>query len=219
MRSQQSERGRNDQLLRVLGILRELDRVDGVDLYELRDRFGANLRTIRRDLDALAAAGIPLEKERDGKRFLPLRMFLHDRAVYLICKFMRHGAVGTLNLQRVRGLKVLDKRALPPEGFDPAEFERSAFAIHPGGKETTYVLRFHEDVAGYIRERWWHPSQTLRDLRGGGVELTFTCGESFEVTSWVASWREWVVVSEPKSLREELGHLGAHLAATYRKRE
>ena len=146
-------------------------------------------------------------------------MFQHDRAVYLICQFMSHGSMGTLNLQRLRDLKVLDRKVQPPEDFDPARYEASAFGIHPGDKEATYILRFHKAVAPYIRERVWHPTQKLRDLRGGGggggVELTFTCGESHEVTSWVASWRSWVEVLQPASLVTELAELGRWLVSEY----
>jgi predicted DNA-binding transcriptional regulator YafY len=115
----------------------------------------------------------------------------------------------------VRDLTVLDRKAPPPADFDPEKYELSAFGIHPGGTPATYVLRFQREVAPYIRERVWHPSQALRELRGGRVELTFTCGESFEVTSWVASWREWVEVVEPPALRRQLGRLGRWLGRAY----
>jgi hypothetical protein len=52
------------------------------------------------------------------------------------------------------------------------------------------VLRFDAVLAPYIRERTWHASQRIRDLEDGGIELRFTCGESFDVTCWFASWRE-----------------------------
>ena len=51
---------RNDQVVRVLQMLRELERMGGVDLYELAQKYGGSTRTIRRDLDALRESGIPL---------------------------------------------------------------------------------------------------------------------------------------------------------------
>lgn len=334
MRSQERGRGRHEQLLRVLAIIRELDRVDGLDLYDLAERHGTNVRTIRRDLDAIAAAGLPLAKERDGKRMrwrvvyrdrlsnvaslldlghylglklaieqsgivrrassvyagledlaarietaigpadrkrlqaiekyvvihdkfpyreptreyflplidamadsrvcrvtyraprpdareatfdvLPLRLFLHDQAAYVICQFIRYGSIGTLNLQRVRRLVVLRRRADPPSDFDPTKYELAAFRVHPGEKVTTYVLRFSREAAPYIRERLWHPSQTLRDLHGGGVELTFTCGDSSEIATWVAGWQGSVTVVRPAGLRRELVRFGRWLMRTYK---
>jgi predicted DNA-binding transcriptional regulator YafY len=51
---------RNEQVVRILNILKELRREGGADLYELAERFGASVRTIRRDLDALDEAGVAL---------------------------------------------------------------------------------------------------------------------------------------------------------------
>ncbi len=336
MGSQHSDtQGRNAQLVRLLHILRDLDRLGGVDLYELSERYGTTVRTIRRDLEALQEAGLPLTEEQDGKRkrwrvtfkdrlqaltnlldashylalrlamgqggavrsttlafatledlskkietavgtkgraqlaaieacfhsyekfayersapevlwplieaislkrlcrityrapsrkpvdktfdILPLRLFLHDGAVHLMCSVPKHESIVTLNLQRLRALQVLDKRAEPPKGFDPSSLEDSAFGIYRGSEPVTYVLHFNADTAPYIRERVWHPTQGLTDLGGGGVELRFTCGASYEVTAWVASWRHGVEVVLPEGLRAELAELGRKLVERYGK--
>ena len=52
-------RGRNAQLLRLLSIIMDLDRLGGVDLYELAQCHGATVRTIRRDLEALERRRMP----------------------------------------------------------------------------------------------------------------------------------------------------------------
>ena len=44
----------------------------------------------------------------------------------------------------------------------------------------TVVVRFSADQAPYAREGEWHPTQTLRELRAGRVELTFRAGGTFE---------------------------------------
>jgi predicted DNA-binding transcriptional regulator YafY len=329
-------KGRNAQLERVLKIIRDVSRLDGTDVYELAEKYGAAVRTIRRDLEALERLGLPLARDPDpdGKKVryrldarqdrlggiaslldanhylalkvamsdggavaretglhgtledlagkieeavgskgrpqleaiercflswdkhayrraarehlwplvkaieegricrvayrapssgsrkrrydvLPLRLFVHDRAVYLLCRFERHGAIGTLNLHRLDAVDVTDSRGKVPAGFDAEKWAEGAFNLFPGEKPTTYVLRFDPVIAPYIRERSWHPSQRLRELRGGGVELQFTCGESFEVTSWVASWREWVKVLKPPKLAREMWELGRWLVSAY----
>ncbi len=61
--------GRNEQLVRVLQLVSDLARRGGCDLYELAARYGTTTRTIRRDLDAIAGAGIPLKREAgEGSR-------------------------------------------------------------------------------------------------------------------------------------------------------
>lgn len=59
---------RNDQVVRVLSVLRDLDRLGGHTVYELAERYGTDVRTIRRDLAALEQAGFPIESEREGAR-------------------------------------------------------------------------------------------------------------------------------------------------------
>lgn len=329
MERKPSAKGRNAQLERALSILRDLSRLGGADLYELAERYGATVRTIRRDLEALERAGLPLAREpsEDGKRLrwrldqgrdrrgdlaalldashylalrvamsdagslaretgiygtledlagkiekavgpkgrgqlaaiercfmswdkhayrsagkehlwplvkaiegrricrvryraasgdgharnhevLPLRLFVHDRAVYLLCQFQGHREVRTLNLHRLEQMEVTQREGRVPAGFDPARWAESAFGIFPGEEPVKYVLRFAREVAPYIRERVWHPSQQLEERRGGGVELRFTCGESDEVASWVAGWRNGVRVISPRSLQMQLSALG-----------
>jgi predicted DNA-binding transcriptional regulator YafY len=326
-------KGRNEQLVRLLQILRDLDRLGGLDVYELAECHGTTTRTIRRDLEALEAAGFTLIAERNGARLryridlkgklaklsslldashylalrvamepgapmtntsrvfadledlgtkieaaigeagreqlaaieacffpherraytqsapevlwplveaiaeqrvchvtyrapsaasdksyevLPLKVFAWDGSLYLVCHVPKHGSQILLNLQRLRRLRVLAKRAKPPADFDPNAFEHAAFGIFVGGAPTSYRLRFDATAAPYIRERIWHPSQELRDVAGGGVELTFTCHASYEVGAWVQHWGEHVQVLAPASLRRDLAKLGAWLSETYR---
>lgn len=323
---------RNAQLIRLLGLVRDLDRIGGIDLYELAERNGTTVRTIRRDFDALQAAGLPLKQERVGKRMhwsiaykdklqhlsglldaqhylglqvamgqagagrttsiltaledlsdkveaavgekgkqqldeigscfqsyekfayantppdvlwplvqaisarrhchvtyraarplaesksyeiLPLKLFPHQGAVYLWCAVVPYTDITTLNLQRLEQLKVLETHGEVPADFDPAKLEASAFGVYTSGKLRSYRLRFSPEVAVYIREKVWHPTQKLVAQPDGGVELTFRCGESPEVSSWVAGWREEVQVLGPAALRKELTKLGAWLTSTY----
>ena len=99
--------------------------------------------------------------------------------------------------------------------FDPEAVENAAFGVFHGGKVRTFKLRFTPELAPYIRERTWHPSQRLVDLDDSGVELTFRCSESHEISSWVASWLGGAEVLEPESLREEMAALGRKLTKTH----
>jgi len=328
-------KGRNAQLIRLLSIIADLDRLGGIDLYELAQRHGATVRTIRRDLEALEAAGFHLESDSDGRRkrwridarhslrklsslldvrhylslrlamgevgtstgastvfadledlahkiekvlgpgsrepleaidacfhsyekhayreappdvfwplvvaiserrlcrvtyraprtvakdktfqVLPLRLFSHAGGIYLMAYQGYYDTYLKLNLQRLRSLRVLDKHGEVPDDFDPETVENAAFGVFHGGKVRTFRLRFTPELAPYIRERTWHPSQALKDQDDGGVELTFKCSESHEVTSWVASWLGGVEVLEPPSLRKEMAELGRQLTQTYKK--
>jgi predicted DNA-binding transcriptional regulator YafY len=64
---------RNAEVIRQWSILRELEASRRVTIDELAERTGVSTRTIRRDLEALQAAGFPLFDEvHDGKKYWTL---------------------------------------------------------------------------------------------------------------------------------------------------
>lgn len=332
-----SEVLRNEQVVRILRILRDLDRAGGSDLYELSERYGTTTRTVRRDLEAIEEAGIPLVTEAgDGsrkrwrldaqassrlanlieashflalrlamaessvlrrneslfavmedlaeriekalgqrgreelrqldrcffswekfawreaprevmwplvgaiskrracvvkyrapssgnteKRFrvLPLRLIVHNGALYLHAWHAPSKNVILLNLQRLKALEVLDESEPLPSAYDPEKLENSAFGIFIGKAMETFVLHFDKFARPYIEERRWHPTEKLEPQPDGSVILRFECTPSYEVTNWVASWREHVKVLAPQELSEELHAYGEWLIGAYGARQ
>lgn len=56
---------RNQSLIRVLSIQRVFEQGGRVTLNALAERFGVSTRTVRRDLSALEASGVPLTSEHE----------------------------------------------------------------------------------------------------------------------------------------------------------
>src|SRR5437660_56054 len=51
---------RNEQVNRILAIVRDLHRTGGMDIYEIAEKYGTVTRTVRRDLECIQSIGIPL---------------------------------------------------------------------------------------------------------------------------------------------------------------
>ena len=81
---------------------------------------------------------------------------------------------------------------------------RDSFGVHSGEGEFDVVIHFSPRAADYIREKKWHPSQTLRELKGGGAELKMKLSSLAEVERWVLSWGGDAVVIKPKELAEAI---------------
>jgi len=64
-------------------------------------------------------------------------------------------------------------------------------------------------VADYVREKKWHDSQRLRELKGGAVELSLRLSSLAEIERWVLGWGGNAVVIKPAELAESI-----RLAAT-----
>lgn len=332
-RPKQQDTLRNEQVIRILRMIRELDRVGGCDLYELAQRYGTTTRTVRRDLEALEASGIPVVAEAGegskkrwridasaagrlsnlveashflalrlamaeaqvlrrteslfavmedlaariekalGKRgrdelsrldraffswekfawrhappdvlwplisaisgrhpclvtyraptsgntikefrVLPLRLLVHNGALYLHAWQPKFKTVLLLNLQRLQKLVVLDEVEAHPAAYDPQRLETSAFGIFIGRTTARFVLHFDAFARPYIEERSWHPTERLEPQPDGTLILSFECTPSYEVTNWVASWREHVEVLEPASVRDEFRGYARWLTERY----
>ena len=91
----------------------------------------------------------------------------------------------------------------------PAKFSlekrlHDSFGVFSGQGEFNVVIRFDAFGAGYIREKKWHPSQELRELKDGGAELRMKLSSLDEVQRWVLSWGGHAKAVAPKELLEKV---------------
>jgi len=103
---------------------------------------------------------------------------------------------------RIRSIRRTGKTFQRRQRFSLEERLRGSFGVHSGEGKFKVVLRFHETVADYIREKKWHDSQQLRELKGGGVELRMNLSSLAEVERWVLGWGGNAIVVSPPELRE-----------------
>jgi len=101
---------------------------------------------------------------------------------------------------RIQSVQPTGKTFERPQKFSLEKRLRDSFGVHAGAGEFAVVIRFTPRAADYIREKKWHPSQTLRDLKGGGAELRLKLSSLAEVERWVLSWGGDAQVLKPKEL-------------------
>jgi proteasome accessory factor B len=117
---------------------------------------------------------------------------------------------------RIKSVKVTGKKFAPPAKFSLPKRLRGSFGVHSGAGDHHLVLRFDEWAADYIREKRWHDSQRLRELRNGGVELSLRLSGLVEIERWVLSWGEHVRVLEPKELVKRVQQAATALVQHHR---
>lgn len=109
-------------------------------------------------------------------------------------------AIRTFVPARILAMEKTGETFAPPHKFSLEKRLRDSFGVHSGHGEYDVVIRFHESVADYIREKRWHPSQQLRELQDGGVELRLKLSSLVEIQRWVLGWAGNAVVVEPPEL-------------------
>ena len=91
-----------------------------------------------------------------------------------------------------------------PEWFDLQSHQNESFGIVSGEEVFRVWLLFSRKITTYIRERVWHPSQEIIELKNGNVELRFETAGSKELVRWILSWRPDGKVLSPKRMRERV---------------
>ncbi len=102
------------------------------------------------------------------------------------------------------------------DSFSVQEELQNSFGIHTGTQRIRVVIRFDEMAADYIREKKWHPSQKLRELAKGVVELTLTLSSLVEIERWILSWSGHARVISPPELIRSLRNAGRAIADAHR---
>jgi proteasome accessory factor B len=105
---------------------------------------------------------------------------------------------------RIQAAQATDKTFERSQKFSLEKRLRDSFGVHAGEGKFEVVLRFAPRAADYIREKKWHPSQTLRELKDGGAELKMNLSSLAEVERWVLSWGGEAKVLKPRELAESV---------------
>jgi proteasome accessory factor B len=101
---------------------------------------------------------------------------------------------------RIQSVKKTGKTFERPDKFDLEKRLSGSFGVHSGQGDYEVVLRFSARAADLIREKKWHESQQLRELKGGGAELRMKLSSLQEIERWVLSWGGDAKVLKPKEL-------------------
>ena len=118
-------------------------------------------------------------------------LFAHDHARKDIRTFVP---------ARIQSVKPTGKTFERTQKFSLEKRLRDSFGVHSGEGEYEVVIRFNPHAADYIREKKWHPSQELRELKGGGLELKLKLSSLAEIERWILSWGGDAKVLKPGEL-------------------
>lgn len=103
---------------------------------------------------------------------------------------------------RIRGIKATGNTFERSAKFSLEKQLRDSFGVHSGEGQYDVVIRFNARAADYIREKKWHESQHLRELKNGSVELVLKLSSLVEIERWILSWGGDARVIKPRELAE-----------------
>jgi proteasome accessory factor B len=105
---------------------------------------------------------------------------------------------------RIQEIKTTGQTFQRPDGFSVQSILRNSFGVHSDQGDYEVVIRFDPLVADYVREKKWHPSQQVKTLAGGALELKLRLSSLGEIQRWILSWGGNAKVLRPPELRESV---------------
>ena len=122
-------------------------------------------------------------------------MFALDVETHAVKKFVP-GRMKALHATKITFVK--------PKGFSAAKELKNSFGIFSGSKPTTVEILFDRFASRLIRERHWHSSQRITEMKGGRLKLSLELGGFEEVERWILSWGDHAHVLSPPELIDRI---------------
>ena len=136
---------------------------------------------------------------------------------YLFAFDLERQQLRTFAVPRIRNVRVSSTRFRRPADFSIGKFLGESFGVFakPTRKKETVRIVFDSFAAPRIEERQWHPSQKMKRLRHGAIELSLTLGNLEEIERWILSWGTHANVLEPPELKQRIAKTAASLVQKY----
>jgi len=137
------------------------------------------------------------------RRVDPYHLWYQFGGLYLAAYCHSREAILTFAIERIQEIKPCPETFERPADFNLDGYLAGSFGLFRG-KPLQVRLRFSRDVARYVAERQWHPSQRNEALLTGEMEVTLHVAPEMDVKRWILGWGKDVEVLEPKKLRDEI---------------
>ncbi|MEX2490908.1 MAG: WYL domain-containing protein [Nitrospirales bacterium] len=131
----------------------------------------------------------------------PYRLWYNQGALYLIGYCHLRKDVRMFAVERIKTVTPTDHPFQIPLDFDIEDYVKDAIGIMRG-KPVKVELRFNKPTAAWAKDRIWHPTQSLTQLKNGDMNMTLTVADNRELVGWILSFGSGVRVVQPASLRQ-----------------
>ncbi|RMH34857.1 MAG: WYL domain-containing transcriptional regulator [Nitrospirae bacterium] len=147
----------------------------------------------------------------------PYQLFYADGALYLVGYCRLRKDVRTFAVERIRTLTLTDHPYQIPLGFDIRDYTQHSLGVMQG-RPVSVTLEFRPETAAWVRDRRWHPSQSLSFHKDGRLTMRLTVAETRELIGWVLSFGSGVKVVSPRTLQQAVREEARKIVASTQHR-
>jgi proteasome accessory factor B len=161
----------------------------------------------------------PGAKAYEERSVQPYHLGCVENLWYLFAFDLARGQLRTFALPRIRDVRLSKAKFKRPIDFSIGKYLEQSFGVYARPSKTKHKVRivFDAFAAPLVQERQWHPSQKMKLLRNGDLELSLTLGNLEEIERWILSWGNHAQVLAPAELKTRIAKTVSALADTYRQ--
>ncbi len=142
-------------------------------------------------------------KSKKRRLLGPHYLYFAKGSLYLVAEDIESGVVKTYSLPRMSDAEMEDQ---PYEGqrSDPETHFKDSIGVFRGESPIEVSLLIAVELASFMKERSWHPSQTIVSRADGTVELKLHVALTPELLQWVMGLGSKAAVLKPAELRDAI---------------
>ncbi len=156
-------------------------------------------------------------KREKPYRIDPYRLVYAQSSLYLFAYVSDYQQVRTFAVERIRQLTPLDETFTPVEDVSDTAWPHSLGIYH--GKPEQIELEFASEIAPYVQERTWHPSQTMTLKQNGNLAVTMSVCLDNSLQTWIRSFGSSIRVVSPQTLIDKITDDLERTRSHYRKQK
>lgn len=176
------------------------------------------LATVRAACAEGQALSVDYESVHSGtskrRRLGPHYLYFAKGSVYLLAEELETRETKLFALPRMRNA-VMEDDSYDGKGLGQQKHFESSFGVYQGKRAVPVKVAFSKRLAAFVRERHWHPSQSIQPQADGALELKMTVALTPELVQWILGFGPEAQVLEPKDLRADVASAIAQMADKY----
>lgn len=133
----------------------------------------------------------------------PYQLWYAAGGLYMIAYCQLRKDVRMFAVERIRSISLTDHPYQLPLGFDIEAYVQDALMVMRG-RRIEVELVFAKAAAAWVKDKIWHPSQQINQLKDGRLRMTLRVADTTELVGWILSFGSQVRVIQPGSLREKV---------------
>ncbi len=141
----------------------------------------------------------PIKGEMKAITLNPYGLVIADK-YYLVGYNEYVGDLRQYRVDKISNLTILDEYFEKDEKFSLTEYSNNSFGVYQE-KPIDIVLEFDKSVANDVLNYHFHPTQKMKALASGNVQVEFTSGGTYAICQELFKWGCSVKIQKPVKLK------------------